>query len=151
MLTTMRIGELALATGVDVETIRYYEKAGLLEGPARSDNGYRAYGTAHRERLDFIRHCRALDMAHDEIRALLRFKDAPDDNCESVNTLLDEHIVHVARRIAELQSLEKQLRRLRSHCRKVRTARDCAILNELALPVRGKGKPAKASHVKGAG
>lgn len=58
METVMRIGELGQATGVDIETIRYYEKAGLLPNPARSGNGYRAYGRAHLERLAFIRHCR---------------------------------------------------------------------------------------------
>ena len=58
----MQIKELALATGVDVETIRYYEKQGLMPAPARRDNGYRDYAVAHLERLSFIRHCRALDM-----------------------------------------------------------------------------------------
>ena len=58
----MQIKELARATGVDVETIRYYEKQGLLPEPARRDNGYRDYAAEHLERLSFIRHCRALDM-----------------------------------------------------------------------------------------
>jgi len=153
MQATMRIGELGQATGVEIETIRYYEKAGLLLRPARTPNGYRAYGFAQLEQLAFIRHCRALDMALDEIRDLLRFKSQPESNCESVNSLLDEHIRHVATRIAELQGLETQLRALRAQCKKVRKARDCAILNELAqpdaLPARAAAK--KATHVKGAG
>ena len=59
----MRIGELSKSTGVDIETIRFYEKSGLLPPPARSENGYRDYAHAHLERLAFIRHCRALDMS----------------------------------------------------------------------------------------
>ncbi|HEX4329578.1 MAG TPA: Cd(II)/Pb(II)-responsive transcriptional regulator [Burkholderiales bacterium] len=149
METTMRIGELGRATGVEIETIRYYEKAGLLPGPARTQNGYRAYSQAHLEQLAFIRRCRALDMAQDEIRDLLLFKSQPEANCECVNTLLDEHIAHVATRIAELQGLEAQLRSLRAQCKKIRKARDCAILQELAQP---DAKPVvkAASHVKGA-
>ena len=58
----MKISELSRATGVDVDTIRYYEKSGLLPPPARQANGYRHYGDAHLERLAFVRHCRALDM-----------------------------------------------------------------------------------------
>ena len=58
----MQIKDLSRATGVDVETIRYYEKQGLLPEPARRDNGYRDYAAQHLERLSFIRHCRALDM-----------------------------------------------------------------------------------------
>jgi len=151
MQATLRIGELGQATGVDIETIRYYEKAGLLPGPARSANGYRAYGQAHLEQLAFIRRCRALDMALDEIRDLLRFKSQPESNCESVNLLLDAHIGHVATRIAELQGLERQLRALRAQCKKVRKARDCAILNQLAQPAALPARAAKkVTHVKGA-
>ncbi len=102
----MRIGELGQATGVDIETIRYYEKAELLPPPARAPNGYRAYTPAHLERLAFIRHCRSLDMTLEEIRALLRFREMPDENCGEVNELLDRHIEHVANRIAELRDTE---------------------------------------------
>ena len=74
----MKIGALARATGVDIETIRYYERIGLLPAPERQPNGYRAYGHNHLERLSFIRHCRALDMPLSDIRLLLDFMaDAP--------------------------------------------------------------------------
>ena len=71
----MKIGELSQATGVDVETIRYYEKSGLLPAPARQANGYREYGTSHLERLAFVRHCRALDLPLAEVQRLLAFVD----------------------------------------------------------------------------
>ena len=88
----MKIGELAKATHTQVETIRYYEREGLLPETARTEGNYRVYDSAHVDRLSFIRHCRGLDMTLDEIRVLLRFKDSPHENCAQVNDLLDEHI-----------------------------------------------------------
>lgn len=132
MTTGMKIGELAQATLCSVETVRYYEREGLLPAPTRSSGNYRMYGHAHVERLQFIRHCRSLDMTHDEIRTLLSFRDAPDRQCEEVNTLLDEHIGHVVQRIGELKHLERELKKLRSQCRVVRATRDCAIMQSLA-------------------
>src|SRR3546814_7885206 len=86
------IGGLAKRTESTVETIRYYEKEGLLPEPSRSDGNYRLYGEEHIERLRFIRHCRTLDMALDEVRTLLRSRDTPTEDCGDVNALLDEHI-----------------------------------------------------------
>lgn len=147
----MKIGELAQRTNTQVETIRFYEREGLLAEPKRSDGNYRIYGDEHGERLSFIRHCRGLDMTLDEIRVLLRFKDAPTDNCLEVNELLDEHIGHVAERIRELRQLEKQLKRLRETCLGGRDAQHCGILNELTeiakLPV---GSAGREGHVHGA-
>ena len=107
----MKIGELAKATQTQAETIRFYEREGLLKEPARSGGNYRLYGHEHLERLAFIRHCRSLDMTLDEIRALLRFQDAPLENCHAVNDVLDEHIEHVAQRIRDLKELQKELDR----------------------------------------
>jgi Cd(II)/Pb(II)-responsive transcriptional regulator len=128
----MKIGELAAATGTAVETIRYYEREGLIAEPGRSEGNYRLYGEPHAQRLTFIRRCRSLDMTLDEIRALLRFKDAPAADCGDVNSLLDEHIGHVAHRIEELQGLAVQLRELRSQCRTARAGADCGILKGLS-------------------
>ena len=136
MTTRMRIGEFAKATECPVETIRYYEREGLLPPPARSSGNYRLYNDAHATRLRFIRNCRSLDMTHEEIRALLAFRDAPEQPCEEVNALLDEHIGHVARRIRELETLKRELRALRDQCRTVRTARDCRIMRSLDRGVR---------------
>lgn len=132
MAAGLRIGELAKRANCQIETIRYYERAGLLRAPERTEGNYRLYQDAHVERLRFIRQCRSLDMALDEIRTLLRFRDAPEKNCGDVNALLDEHIDHVARRIAELKAMEKQLKELRLQCVKTRAAKDCGILKELA-------------------
>lgn len=128
----IRIGELAKRTRCEIVTIRYYEKEGLLPKPARSGGNFRLYGDAHVERLQFIRHCRSLDMTLDEIRTLLNFRDTPEENCAGVNTLLDKHIGHVADRIRELQALESQLQELRSRCLTVQSTQACGILQGLA-------------------
>ncbi|MDB5761008.1 MAG: cadR [Herminiimonas sp.] len=128
----LKIGGLAKRTGSPVETIRYYEREGLLPVSARSEGNYRLYGASHVERLQFIRHCRSLDMTLDEIRSLLSFRDAPEESCSAVNGLLDKHIEHVAERIRELQALQKQLKALRSLCHSTQAAKDCEILQSLA-------------------
>ncbi|MBL8521351.1 MAG: Cd(II)/Pb(II)-responsive transcriptional regulator [Betaproteobacteria bacterium] len=143
----MRIGELARAAGTDVETIRYYEKAGLIPAPPRTAGNYRHYGPDHAARLAFIRHCRALDMSLDEVRALLAFSDAPERECAGVNALLEAHIGHVVQRIAELQDLERTLRRLRRQCAKASRVADCGILDGLRSPRADAPPVTKKSHV----
>ncbi|MFA6972800.1 MAG: Cd(II)/Pb(II)-responsive transcriptional regulator [Gallionella sp.] len=128
----LKIGELAKRSGCLVETIRFYEKEGLLPHAARSQGNFRLYGEEHSERLQFIRHCRSLDMTLDEIRDLLKFRDVPQDNCSEVNLLLDKHIGHVADRITELKALEKQLKNLRGLCQTSEAGKDCGILQNLA-------------------
>ncbi len=124
----MKIGELATASATPVETIRYYERLGLLPAPGRSQGNFRVYEAPQLERLQFIRYCRSLDMSLDEIRLLLRYRDAPDSDCGDVNALLAEHIGHVSTRIKELRLLEKQLKALRQRCGEARPAAQCGIL-----------------------
>lgn len=144
----MRISELAKRTGCQAETVRYYEQAGLLPNPLRSAGNYRSYDDQDVERLAFIRHCRSLDMALEEIRALLRFRDAPEQNCEDVNTLLDEHVGHVAERLAELKRLEKELKRLRRLCGATQAAKNCGILKGLSKgTATSKRARARTGHV----
>lgn len=128
----MKIGDLATQTGTQVETIRFYEREGLLPAPARTATNYRIYDVQHVERLAFIRRCRSLDMALDEVRVLLTLKDAPDQSCEDVNRVLDEHVAHVTQRIDELIALKSQLECLRSQCGEPKDATNCGILKELS-------------------
>ena len=147
-MTELTIGALAHRMQCQTETIRFYEKEGLLPAPARSGGNYRLYGQQHLERLAFIRRCRSLDMTLDEIRVLLQLRDKPADNCTQVNSVLDEHIQHVADRIAELGTLQEQLHDLRQLCVSA-DQRGCGILKELA---RGTDKPravAAGRHVRG--
>ncbi len=127
----MQIKELARATGVDVETIRYYEKQGLRPEPARRDNGYRAYEQAHLERLSFIRHCRSLDMPLSDVNRLLRFVDNPTTNCGDVDLLVENHLARVRARLKSMRALEKQLLRLRARCSGIHEGEHCGILDEL--------------------
>jgi len=127
----MRIGELAQATGVDVETVRYYERKGLLPPPARQANGYRSYGPAQVERLALIRHCRALDMPLAAIRRLLDFVAHPEAACGDIDRLIDAQLARVRVRLESLRALEKQLAALRAQCAAGHTAGECGILQEL--------------------
>jgi Cd(II)/Pb(II)-responsive transcriptional regulator len=146
----MKISEIARDTGTHVETIRYYEREGLLPETARTEGNYRIYGDAHAERLLFIRNCRSLDMTLDEIRVLLKFKDTPSQDCGAVNDLLDEHIGHVASRIGILRQLESQLKELRELCRETSIAGSCGILNELSRqsPRKEKTESTVGVHVR---
>jgi Cd(II)/Pb(II)-responsive transcriptional regulator len=128
----VRIGELAKHTGTDVETIRYYEKAGLLDAPVRNAAGYRAYQTRHLEQLQFIRHCRSLQMPLADIRILLNLKANPAMACQGVNDLIDHHIDVIQQQMAALQTLEIQLKALRSQCGGPHSVQECAILRNLS-------------------
>lgn len=142
----MTIGELARTTGCAIETIRYYEHEGLLPKPGRTSGNYRRYRPEHAELLTFIRHCRILDMTLNEIRTLLKFRSAPGKNCAEVNALLDIHIGHVETRIAELQSLNRQLKALRDTCSDANAAKHCGILQSLEAAA-GEHNAPKETHV----
>jgi Cd(II)/Pb(II)-responsive transcriptional regulator len=138
MERTMRIRELGQATGVDVETIRYYEKAGLLPPPAREQNGYRAYGPSHLERLAFVRHCRALDISLADVKRLLDFVEHPNADCGDIDRLIDDHLLRVRARLKSMRALERQLVALRGQCGARHAARDCGILHELVAAAHGE-------------
>lgn len=143
----MKIGELAHAAQTPVETIRYYEREGLLPAPPRSEGNYRLYSKVHLQRLAFIRHCRTLDMTLDEVRLLLQVRDDPQGGCEAADALLDAHIDHVSARIRELRQLQKQLEELRRQCTGGLDAASCGVLQGLQKPARQRKSPA---HVHGA-
>ncbi len=128
----MKIGDLSRLTGTPVQTIRFYEKAGLLAAAFRADNNYRVYTDDHAEQLAFIRRCRGLDMALDEIRLLLRLRSAGGaHDCGPINALLDEHIGHLEARVRELRALQAQLEVIRAHCATPGAVDDCGALKEL--------------------
>jgi Cd(II)/Pb(II)-responsive transcriptional regulator len=143
----MKIGELARAAGTTVETVRYYEKEGLLPAPDRGDNNYRSYGPAHAERLRLIRNCRALDMTQDEIRAILALADSQTAGCGPINQIFDAHIAHVDERIAELSQLKSQLSELRMRCSSDQpAAENCGILHGLA-EMHVEDRPERRTHL----
>jgi Cd(II)/Pb(II)-responsive transcriptional regulator len=134
----MKIGDLSSATGVDVGTIRFYERAGLLAIPERQSNGYRSYGQSHLEGLSFVRHCRALDIPLADIKRLLDFTTLPNEDCADINQLVDEQIARVRARLQSLQALERQLTMLRAKCSAGHRAKECGILGELVSAAHGE-------------
>ena len=142
----MKISELSRATGVDVETIRYYEKAGLLPAPARESNGYRSYGPAHLERLAFVRHCRGLDIPMADVKRLLDFVGGTRDGAGDIDALIDAQLLRVRARLKSLRALERQLAALRSSCDSDHSTHECGILHELVAAAHGE---ACACHAEG--
>jgi Cd(II)/Pb(II)-responsive transcriptional regulator len=145
----MRIGEIATATGVEVETIRFYEREGLVPAPTRLPNGYRSYGPRHLERLSFIRHCRSLDMSLADVRRLLDLLDRPASRCVDADKLVDLQLGRVQARIASLRALERQLAALRARCRTPKTAAKCGILAELVHAAHGEACACHAASPSG--
>lgn len=142
----MKISDLSRATGVDVETIRYYEKSGLLPAPARAANGYRHYGAAHLERLAFVRHCRALDMPLADVRSLLDVLDGRRDPDDTADALIARQLKRVRARLHSLRALERQLAQLKDRCDADHAHHACGILHELVAAAHGE---ACACHPEG--
>lgn len=144
----MRIGELARRAGVDVQTVRYYERERLLEAPARTSSGYRVYGAAHLEQMNFVRHCRSLEIPLADVRRLLDLSRDRGLSCDDVNGLVQAHLERVRAKRAALVVLEKQLSALRAQCVSGHRVADCGILEELIHAAQGE---ACACHAAGPG
>jgi MerR family mercuric resistance operon transcriptional regulator len=128
----MKIGELAAATGCHFETIRYYEKVGLLPKPQRTASGYRAYRPGDIARVRFITRGRALGFSLDEIRSLLHLSESPNLACGDVDALARQHLAEVREKLAQLQRMEAELVATIERCRGGQRA-TCAVLESLAL------------------
>jgi len=127
----LAIGELARSTGTKVETIRYYERIGLLPEPGRTSGNYRAYATGHLNRLSFIRRSRDLGFSLDQVRALLDLADQRDRSCEAVDAIAKEHRAEVDRKIADLLALRRELDSMIDQCH-CGTVADCRIIEALS-------------------
>jgi len=110
MNARIRIGELSRRTGCSIETIRYYERIGLLPAPVRSDGRYRLYDTADLRRLSFIRRARELGFTLDEVRTLVSLSaNAEQGACANVRELAESHLVEIRAKIADLRAMERVL------------------------------------------
>lgn len=134
----MKIGELAQRSACKVETVRFYEREGLLEEPEREDNGYRNYTDNHVVQLNFIRHCRSLDMGLPDVRTLRNLQAHPELACDEINHLIDNQIDRVHTQIESLRALEQQLHSLRNTCNANTNVGDCAILRNLEQAAVGE-------------
>lgn len=142
----LRIGDAAAQSGVSAANIRYYEKEGLIEPQARSDNSYRIYSDADVHRLRFIRLCRAMDMSLDEVRTLLALDLRRKADCDAACVALDAHLGHVRERLRELRTLEKDLIALRDCCDG--TDAQCHIIE--TLHARADRQPADPPRTRAA-
>jgi MerR family mercuric resistance operon transcriptional regulator len=127
----MNIGEAAQSSGCHLETIRYYERVGLLKPPRRQSNGYRHYSEGEVDRLRFISRSRGLGFTLDEIRSLLSLSDSKNKSCEEVDQIAREQLEKVEVRIRELRRIAKELKATIDACEK-KSCDDCAILHALS-------------------
>ncbi len=134
----MKIGVLAEKSGLSIQTIRFYERKGLLPPPERTQANYRVYANDTLQHLLFIKQCRALDMTIEEIDQLLVTRANPESSCESVNATIQKHIDDVAHRMAELKALQKTLVSIRSACADNKKVKECGVLHELDSIVSAK-------------
>ena len=132
-LTT--IGRIADAVGVPTSTLRYYEREGLLKPAGRSASGYRLYDPAATEQLRFIRTAQSVGFSLDDIKALLSLDERT--SCTKVQDMIKDRLGEVARRIAELKSVERTLTQALNRCRK--SQEGCPVLGDL----RGRKRAAK--------
>ena len=130
MAHPLTIGDVADLTGTKVETIRYYERMGLLPPPARTAGNYRNYEPSHVGRLGFIRRARELGFSLDEVRELLDLADQRGRSCKAVDQIARAHLVDVDRKIADLKGLRQELNTIIRRC-KLGTIDQCRILEAL--------------------
>lgn len=136
----MKIGELSRATGTNIETIRYYERIGLLPAPHRTAANYRSYGEPHRARLTFVRHSRDLGFTIEEIRSLLDLSDDPARECREADRIASRHLEQVKDKITQLTRLRDELTRIVGRCRGG-VAADCRVIEAL-----GDHRHCESSH-----
>ncbi|WP_213774740.1 helix-turn-helix domain-containing protein [Bradyrhizobium sp. dw_78] len=130
-MTRLAIGDLAKRTGTKVETIRYYERIGLLPAPGRTEGNYRSYDERHLGRLSFVRRARDLGFSLDQVRELLGLADDRDRSCEAVDVIARQHLAEVERKIEALTALREELADVIGRCRRG-TVAECRIIEALA-------------------
>lgn len=142
----MKIGELAKATGLTTKTIRFYESLGLMQGPQRSESGYRLYRQEHTERLEFIKKAKRLGLSLQEIREIFAFHDQRQPLCIHVLALLDQKLSQLDAIVKELQEFRRELARLKeeSRARLAQLPQDARICRIIERGIHVKGEMALA-------
>jgi len=131
--TALAIGEVARATGTQAETIRYYERIGLLPAPPRTVAGYRIYGRSDVNRLAFVKRSRDLGFTIEQVRVLLALASDVGRDCKEVDAIARHHLTDVESKIGDLQRLARELRHLISQCQGGSIS-ECRIIEALAPP-----------------
>ena len=128
------IGELSRQTGCQIETVRYYERVGVMPKPPRTEGGHRYYPADQVKRLIFVRRGRELGFTLDQIRGLLRFVDTGNFSCADVKSLTDEHLAELRKKIADLRRMERVLREMAAQC-DGGSVPECPIIDALSASV----------------
>lgn len=124
------IGLVSKRTGCNIETVRYYERVGLLPAPVRSPGGYRLYGDEHLKRLTFVRRARSLGFSIDEVRTLLKLADERKRPCAEVRVVAAAHLEDVRAKIADLRAMERVLSETVARCADGKQS-DCPLIEAL--------------------
>lgn len=132
MLGVMRTGEVALRAGVNTQTLRYYERRGLLPEPPRSGSGYREYPAGTVGVLGFVKRAQRLGFTLAEIEELLDLAQGGPEACDQARALAQAHAAQLERKIADLQQMRASLCQLAATCGRPRADRSCPLLQALA-------------------
>ncbi len=127
----LTIGTVARLAGVGVETVRYYQRRGLIAEPSRRESGYRQYGPEAVRRIRFVRRAKELGFSLRQIKELLELQADPGTSCEGVKQRAEAKIVEIERKIRDLQEMNTVLRRLAAACGGRGTVTACPILEAL--------------------
>lgn len=127
-MARLTIGQLSRRTGVNIETIRYFEKVGLISSPPRTEGGHRAYDNDHLRTLGFIRRARELGFTPDEVRGILNLGGPADACCDEVREIASKHLQTVRTKMADLAHLEKLLASTINRCSGDHAPR-CAVID----------------------
>lgn len=127
------IGPLSKRTGCNIETIRYFERIGLMPQPPRTQRGHRLYSEDHLKRLTFIRRCRELQFTQSQVRDLLLLVDSDSFTCDEVKQMTLQHAGDVRQKIADLRKLERVLKNMVSECNRGAVP-ECPVINTLFEP-----------------
>ena len=127
----MKIGQVSKKTDLPVQTIRYYETQNLIKSSGRTEGNFRVYDSKVIDQLEFIKHCRHLDLSLSDIKRINELRDNPDAVCEEVNELINDQIKLVKVKMKELRHLKTQLEALTDSCSNNQKVGDCGIIKSL--------------------
>ena len=131
----MRTGEVARQTGVNIQTLRYYERRGLLPEPPRRDSGYRLYDDGAVRLVHFIKRAQSLGFSLKEVESLLELAAGGPESCDAALRVARQRIAELDSRIADLRAMRASLRNLMATCERPRDERECPLVR--SMPVRG--------------
>ncbi len=127
----MRSSQVAAEAGVNVQTLRYYERRGLLPEPDRLESGYRSYGVDAVRTVRFVKSAQQLGFSLEEVDSLLDLAAGGPDNCDAAKTLANEKLAQLAQKIASLTTMRHSLRQLVATCERSRAKRVCPLLDAI--------------------